>query len=140
MTATGAAEVQVRYSETDQMGVAHHRNYFTWFEVARTEFLRESGLTYRELEAQDIFMPVLEVSCRYRKPARYDDVLLLETRFSRSGRARLRFDYRVLRDREAIAEGFTVHVTTDARGVPRRIPAEILALAPPVAGEMSVTS
>ena len=120
-----STEVRVRYCETDQMGVAHHSNYLVWFEVARTDFIRASGLSYRELEERDVFMPVLEVSCRYLRRVRYDEVLRLQTRCSRFRWARLRFDYRVTRDPgELVAEGWTVHATTDAQGMPRRIPAE----------------
>lgn len=126
MSLTRTSEVRVRYAETDQMGVVHHRNFFTWFEVARTDFMRQAGHPYRDLEEQDVFMPVVEVGCRYRRPARYDEVLRIETRCSRQGRVRIRFDYRVLRaDGELVAEGETVHVATDRQGSPRRLPDDL---------------
>jgi acyl-CoA thioester hydrolase len=122
------SDVRVRYSETDKMGVVYHTHYLVWFEVGRTEYLRAQGSTYRELEARDLFMPVLESYCRYRRPARYDDRVRVETRCRRVERARLRFDYLVTRedDAELLAEGYTVHVATDASGTPRRLPPEIV--------------
>jgi len=123
-----AAEVRTRYCETDQMGVVHHTNYLVWFEIGRTEFMRAHGATYREMEEQDLFMPVLESYCRHHQPARYDERLRILTRCQRVRRVRLRFDYRVLRvaDERLLAEGWTVHVATDAGGSPRRLPPEVL--------------
>ena len=67
--------MRVRYAETDKMGVVYHANYFVWFEVARTDWLRETGWTYREMELEGVGLPVLEAHCVYRQPARYDDEL-----------------------------------------------------------------
>ena len=121
------AELQVRFFETDQMGGAYHTHYLVWFEVGRTEYLRSIGRSYRELERQGIIIPVLEVYCRYRRPARYDDRLRVEACCERAGRARVRFLYRILReDGELLADGWTIHGVTDAEGVPRRLPAGLV--------------
>jgi len=69
------SRVRVRYAETDQMAVVYYANYFVWFEVGRTDLLRQSGWSYRELEAEGIGLPVIEAHCEYRQPARYDDEL-----------------------------------------------------------------
>ena len=92
--------VRVRYADTDQMGMAYHGNYVTWFEVGRTEMLRAQGMSYREVEEAGFRMPVLEVQCRYLKPARYDDELVIETVLAHLGRASMRFEYRV--DRKSV--------------------------------------
>ena len=117
--------VRVRYADTDQMGMAYHGNYARWFEVGRTEMLRAQGMSYREVEAAGIRMPVLEVHCRYLEPARYDDELVIETVLAEHGRASLRFEYRVVReaDGELLACGMTRHCFLDVEGRPVRPPA-----------------
>lgn len=115
---TGFVELRVRYAETDQMGVAHHANYLTWFEAARTEFLRASGKSYAEFEEQSVFLPVIEASCRYRVPARYDDLLRVECALARLTPARLELAYRVSKDRQVIAEGRTAHAFLGAERRP----------------------
>ena len=122
--------VRVRYAETDQMGFVYYGNYLRWFEIGRTEMLRELGMSYREVEAAGIRLPVLEAHCRYRQPARYDDRVVVETRLAGLGRASLRFAYRVLRepDDELLAEGGTEHCFLDARGRTGRPPAFLVEL------------
>ena len=71
--------VRVRYQETDQMGVVYHSNYFVWFEVGRTSLIRKLGVSYRDLEAKGIILPVIEANCTYQSPARYEDVVRIET-------------------------------------------------------------
>jgi acyl-CoA thioester hydrolase len=71
--------VRVRYAETDQMGVVYHSNYFPWFESARAESIRELGFTYADMEKMGLIMPVVDVHCRYLRPARYDDLLTIKT-------------------------------------------------------------
>ena len=117
--------VRVRYADTDQMGMAYHGNYVTWFEVGRTEMLRAQGMSYREVEAAGFRMPVLEVRCRYLKPSRYDDELAIETVLAELGRASLRFEYRVVRlaDGELLACGASKHCFLDTAGRPVRPPA-----------------
>jgi acyl-CoA thioester hydrolase len=127
VTASSVSRLRVRYAETDQMGVAWHGSYFAWFEVGRTDLLRERGMTYRELEADDLHLPVIEASARYLRPARYDDVLEIRTRVAAHSGARVSFDYEIHTDASAgpLATGFTAHAAVDGRGRPRRLPAEL---------------
>ncbi len=119
--------VRVRYAETDQMGVAWHGQYFAWFEVGRTDLLRERGCTYRELEAAGLRLPVIDAAAKYLRPARYDDLLEVRTRLSRLGGARVEFEYEVRRPGEEppLATGSTAHAAVDPEGRPRRLPAEL---------------
>lgn len=98
---------RVRYRECDPMGVVYHTHYLDYFEAARTEALRDLGLAYRQLEADGIIMPVVEASIRYRRPARYDDLLAIETRFEDVPQTRVPIHYKVRRDGETplLAEG-----------------------------------
>jgi acyl-CoA thioester hydrolase len=114
-------EVRVRYAETDQMGIVYYANYLVWFEIGRVELLRALGLTYNQLELDhQCILPVIEASCRYRAPARYDDEILIETRPSLLRGSVLKFAYQIYRkanqrgkERELLAEGETVHVVCD---------------------------
>jgi acyl-CoA thioester hydrolase len=72
-------QIRVRYAETDQMGVVYHSNYFPYFETARAESIRKLGLTYADMEKMGVIMPVIDVHCRYMRPARYDDLLTVKT-------------------------------------------------------------
>lgn len=126
--ALSRCRIRVRYPETDRMGVAYHANYLVWFEIGRTEWLRERGTHYGRLEEREqVFLPVVEVGVRYRSPAAYDDELELETRLTQVGGSRLRFSYRLLHvaDGRELATGFTVHATVDGSTRPRRLPAEL---------------
>jgi acyl-CoA thioester hydrolase len=122
--------VRVRYAETDRMGVVYYANYLVWFEVGRTEWLRETGWTYREMEAGGIALPVIEAHCEYRQPARYDDEIEIATRASLVTPVRIRFDYDVRRLPEGApaASGYTVHAALDADGRPCRLPERVRAL------------
>jgi acyl-CoA thioester hydrolase len=124
MPLEGTTQVRVRYSEVDRMGVAHHRSHFVWFEMGRTEFLRGSGLPYAEVEAQGVFLPVIEARCVYRAPARYDDLLLVRTTLAGMGVARAQFSYRIERESDGrlLATGSTTHAAVGAHGRPRRMP------------------
>jgi acyl-CoA thioester hydrolase len=119
--------LRVRYADTDQMGVVYYANYLVWFEVARTEWLRASGWTYRDIERDGLTLPVIEAHCDYRRPARYDDEIEVWTTASAPTAARVRFEYEVRRagDDKALATGHTVHAALDAAGHPRRLPARI---------------
>ena len=116
--------IRVRHAETDQMGIAHHAEYFAWFEVGRTDLLRECGMTYRDLEADGLRLPVIEASARYLKPVLYDDVLEVRTEITKLGGARVGFSYEVRRDgtEGPLATGTTEHAAVDTRGRPRRLP------------------
>jgi acyl-CoA thioester hydrolase len=120
--------VRVRYAETDQMGVAWHGEYFAWFEVGRTDFLRERGCTYKELEEQGLRLPVVEAHARFLRPAHYDDVLEVRTRLARVTGVRVCFDYEVRRagTEGAVAVGQSVHASVDRQGRLRRLPPELL--------------
>src|ERR1700676_2991492 len=111
---------RVRYAETDQMGIVYYANYLVWFEIGRVELLRSLGLAYSQMEIDHkLILPVVEATCRYRSPARYDDQILIETRPALLRGSVLKFAYRILRkahDGEApilLAEGETVHVVCD---------------------------
>ena len=121
---TSRSTIRVRYAETDQMGIAHHAEYFAWFEVGRTDLLRECGMTYRELEADGLRLPVIEAAARYLKPAYYDDVLEVRTELTTLRGARVAFAYEVRRDgtEGPLATGSTEHAAVDPRGRPRRLP------------------
>jgi acyl-CoA thioester hydrolase len=114
-------QVRVRYAETDQMGIVYYANYLVWFEIGRVELLRSLGLAYSQLETEhECILPVVEASCRYRAPARYDDEILIETRPALLRGSVIKFAYRIYRkanqegqERELLAEGETVHVVCD---------------------------
>lgn len=114
--------IQVRYAETDMMGVVYHANYLAWFEVGRTQLLREAGVAYRELEAQGFRLPVIEVGAKYLRPAVYDDQLTIVTTLAEKPLLRIRLDYEVRRGDELLVTGFTVHGFINPRGEPVRPP------------------
>ena len=120
-----ATTLQVRYAETDQMGVVYYANYMIWFEIGRTDFCRKHGFAYREMERQDgLYIRVAEARCRYKAPAHYDDEILVRTCLKETRRRVLVFGYEVYRQAtdELLAEGETVHVITDSDGHPRSLP------------------
>ena len=127
MAREATAEVRVRYPEVDRMGVAHHRVHFVWFEIGRTELLRQAGLPYAQVESEGVFLPVIEASCAYHAPARYDDLLGVRATLRDMTAARATFDYRIERraDGALLAAGSTTHAAVDASGRPRRLPAEL---------------
>jgi acyl-CoA thioester hydrolase len=115
--------IRVTYRMTDQMGVVYYANYLELFEIGRTELLRTTGLTYRQMEQDGFFLPVIHARCDYHSPARYDDELLIRTRLSRLSRVRIDFEYQVLR-REGemlLCHGATHHAIIGANGRPRRL-------------------
>jgi acyl-CoA thioester hydrolase len=117
--------VRVRYAETDQMGVVYYGNYFTWFEIGRVEFCRQVGFEYKRMEIEDdSFIVVAEASCRYERPARFDDLLTVRTRVIQSQRRTIRFAYEIFRQAsdELIATGETLHVICDRQGRPKTLP------------------
>ncbi|HEX9049765.1 MAG TPA: thioesterase family protein [Anaeromyxobacter sp.] len=120
-------ELRVIYGDTDQMGVAYYANYLRWFEAGRNEFIRARGLTYREVEARfRLMLPVTEAHVAYRSPARYDDLVAVETALADVRRASARFAYRILRGAELLATGHTIHACVDLDGRVQRMPAELL--------------
>ena len=116
------SQIEVRYAETDMMGVVYHGSYVPWLEVARTALLAAEGLPYRELEAQGFFLPVIEVNLRYHKPAPSADTVIVHAIIREKPAVRLRIDYELFRGDEKIATGHTVHVFIDKAGRPVRPP------------------
>ena len=119
------ATVRVRYAETDQMGVVYHGNYFTWFEIGRVELCRQLGFEYKRMESEDdSYIVVAEAYCRYKRPARFDDLLTIRTRVLQSQRRTVRFGYEVLAQAsgETVATGETLHVICDGQGRPKSLP------------------
>jgi acyl-CoA thioester hydrolase len=118
-----AAQVRVRFAETDAQGVAHNSNYFIWFEVARVEFLERYAGGYQRLRDEGIESLVLESHAHFRQPALFDDRLQVHTKCHSARGARFRFDYVVARDDTVLADGWTVHGTVDAKSLrPTRTP------------------
>ena len=123
-TTTSTSTVRVRYAETDKMGVVYYANYLVWFEVGRTDWLRETGWNYRAIEEDGIQLPVIEAHCEYRQGARYDDEIEVRTSAQKLSSVRLQFDYEVVRraDGTLLATGHTVHAAIDRQGRPTRLP------------------
>jgi acyl-CoA thioester hydrolase len=115
-------EVRVRYAECDPMNVAHHSAYPVWMEMARTELLRRRGVTYRELEAKGVFFVVARLSIRYRRPARYDDVLRVHAKLRPSAGVKVEHDYEIFRGEELLATAETTVACVDREGKLRPIP------------------
>ena len=121
---------RVRYRECDPMGVVYHTHYLDYFEAGRTEALRDLGVRYRDLEESGVIMPVVEVNVRYRAPAHYDDVLVVDVSFSEPPSVRVPINYTVRREDEdeTLAEGHTTLCFMDAeRRRPTRAPEEVRA-------------
>ncbi len=118
------ARQRVIYGDTDQMGVVYYANYLRYFEHARNEFFRAHGGTYRAFEAQGLMLPVVEAAVSYRAPARYDDLLVINTEMTAVSRVRLTFVYEVRRDSEdaVLCSGHTVHACVTTAGKPARLP------------------
>lgn len=115
-------ERRVIFAETDAMQIVYYANYLKYFEVGRAEFFREFDLPFTEYIERGLYLAVTEVSARYHRPARYDDLLVIETRLTRLGRATLDLGY-VIHEKESkvkIASGMTGHAVLDRRGVPQR--------------------
>ena len=124
------AEVRVRYAETDQMGVVYHSNYIIWFEVGRVEMMRQLGFVYRDMEKQDdIHIAVADVHCRFKAPARYDDLLTIRTRLVNVRGSVLHFGYEIVRpeDGKLLAEGESVHIAVNSKFERKHLPQKYLA-------------
>ncbi len=117
-------ELRVRYAETDQMGVVHHANYFVWFEASRAELCRVHGIDYRQMEAEGLFLPVVEASARFVAPARYDDLIHIHVEIVERTRRTLRMEYRVERDGQSLATGKTYQFLMDAQSKPKTFPSD----------------
>jgi acyl-CoA thioester hydrolase len=119
---TGEIAIRVRYAETDRMGLLHHANYLVYFEQARTELLRSLGVTYKDLEDQGYLLVLTKVEVRYKRPARYDDLLTVRTFVERTTAVRIDHRYEVLRDGELLAEGSSTLACVDRTGRPQALP------------------
>ncbi len=122
MLQTHEIDIRVRYQETDAQGRLHHANFFTYFEMGRTELLRAAGLTYREIEEQGWMLVVAEISCKYHRAASYDDLLRLRTTVEQARGVRVVNRYEVFRGEELIAEGRSTVACVDRQGRVRRLP------------------
>jgi acyl-CoA thioester hydrolase len=119
---SGEIQIRVRYAETDRMGLLHHANYLVYFEQARTELLRQAGATYKDMEDQGYLLVLTKVEVRYKKPARYDDVLTVRTIAERTTAVRIDHRYEVLRDGDLLAEGTSTLACIDRTGRPQALP------------------
>jgi acyl-CoA thioester hydrolase len=119
-------QLRVRYAETDQGGILYHGNYFTYFEVGRTELSRACGKAYREIEAEGLFGVVAKAECSYKKPAKYDDLLTIRTTIQRITRVKIEYEHLVLRGEEILAVGHITLAFVDRNGTIQRVPEWIL--------------
>ncbi len=108
-------KIRVRYKETDQMGIVHHSNYYTWFEVGRTEFMRQQGISYRDMEKRGFMLPLTETHCEYKQGAMYDDIVIIRTKMTAFSGVRITMEYEAIREHDGklLARGKTVHAITD---------------------------
>jgi acyl-CoA thioester hydrolase len=123
MTRSG---VRVRFCDTDLMGIVHHANYLAYFEMGRVEWLRRRGVTYADWTRRGLHLPVVDASVRYRAPARFDDSLVVLVQLVELRAASLRFDYRLERGSELLAEGSTRLACIGSEHKPQRFPSDVL--------------
>ena len=123
-------KVRVIYADTDAMGIVYHTNYIKWFEVGRNELMRQLGVAYTELEKLGLNMPLTKVSCHYLLPAKYDQLVTVETKFDYINRASIRFNSNIWDEegKKLLVEGYTIHACTNMEGKIRRIPQVLLDL------------
>jgi acyl-CoA thioester hydrolase len=114
--------IRVRYAETDRMGLLHHANYFVYFEMGRTELLRARGFSYRDIEDAGHLLVITEIGCRFRRPAFYDDLLVLRTSVERVTHVKIQHKYELFRDGQLLAEGHSTLACVDRDGRPQRLP------------------
>jgi acyl-CoA thioester hydrolase len=128
--------IEVRYAETDQMGVVHHANYIVWFELARTHLCAATGIPYAEIERQGHLLMVIGVDVRYRLPARYGETVVVSCRAERATHRTVRFVYEVRRGTALLTTGHTDHIWVDAAsGRPCRLPHRLMAAFARLAGQ-----
>ena len=114
--------IAVRYCETDAMGFLHHSNYLNYFELGRTELFRAQGGSYRRMEELQMYFVVVNFQVHYRKPARYDDQLIIHTQITRTTAARIEHSYQLMRDTELLCDAKSTVACIDKTGQPQRIP------------------
>jgi acyl-CoA thioester hydrolase len=118
--------IRVRYAETDRMGLLHHANYFIYFEMGRTEMLRRRGISYREVEDAGHYLVIVDIGCKFKKPAYYDDVLIVRTTVARVTHVKIVHEYHVFRDGVLLAEGHSTLACVDREGKPQPLPAMLV--------------
>ena len=121
-------EQRVYYSDTDHGGVVYYANYLKWFEIGRTEILRQNKIDYNNFEKRELIAPVVEVKCAFKELARYNDIIIIETKIEHIGNSSMKFAYSIIRknDKKLLAEGYTVNVFVDMKtGRPKPVPDEI---------------
>jgi acyl-CoA thioester hydrolase len=123
---TGEIQIRVRYAETDRMGLLHHANYLVYFEQGRTELLRQTGRTYKDVEDEGFYLVLAKIEVRYRAPARYDDLLTLHTTVIRRTPVRIEHEYRLVRGTEVLAEGSSTLACVDKSGSLQAMPEWLL--------------
>lgn len=130
---THKIQFRVRYPEVDQMGVVHHSNYFVYFEMARVEHLRSIGFSYADFERQGILFAVVKIACAYKAPARYDELIEIETTVTRVRAATIEHKYRVTKDagKTLLAEGDSTIACIDTNGGLQQIPDFLLKIMNP---------
>lgn len=121
-------EERVRYSETDQLGVAHNKSYFEWFEIGRTEFCRQKDTPYKDIEKKGYYLVVVEAFCRYKRPLRYDEQFFIRVSLKELKPKKIIFEYELIakKDRNLIASGYTIHISTDSKARVCTLPSKIL--------------
>jgi acyl-CoA thioester hydrolase len=122
MLASHEITVRVRYPETDRMGLVHHATYFIYFEMARTELLRQRGISYREIEDSGHFLVIIDIGCKFKRPAHYDDVLTVRTTVTKVTHVKIVHHYEVFRDGLLLAEGHSTLACVDRAGKPQALP------------------
>jgi acyl-CoA thioester hydrolase len=115
-------EIRIIFGDTDQMGVVYYANYLRFFESARAGYWRGLGRSYKDLTDWGVALPVVEAHCNYRRPAYYEDLIVVDTHVSELRAASMRFAYKIYRGEELLADGFTRHAVIGTDGKPRRLP------------------
>lgn len=120
--------IRVIYADTDAMGIVYHTNYIKWFEIGRTELLRGMGIVYAHMEAQGYKMPLTEAYCHYLLPAKYDQIIIVETEMEYIRRASMKFNYTIFDEEKesTLVEGYTVHACINNIGKIVRFPVFIV--------------
>ena len=127
MSKKNLTKIRVIYADTDALGIVYHTNYIKWFEIGRGELLRELGIPYSQIENMGYNLPLTEVNCHYLYPARYDQILLIETQIIFVNRASVKFRFIIWDEKQekALVEGESVHACINKQGKIVRIPREI---------------
>ncbi len=116
---------RVIYADTDHFGVVYYGRYLEWMEAGRAEILRENGITYADYEKKGMYAPVVRLEVDYQRPARYDEVIIIETKIAKIGNSSIEFNYAIKRDEEILANAKTVNVFITKNGEKARVPDQI---------------